>query len=65
LSRLRTVRRGTERREGTMLMMLIAVGEKTLEEFEASNNPEDSDFVADLERIVARSRNQLAALEAF
>jgi hypothetical protein len=41
---------------------LIAAGEKAVEAFHASGNPVDADFLADLERIVERSRNELAAL---
>ena len=55
--------RSTEKREIAMLRILIACGEKALEAFEASNNPVDAGFVADLERIIRRSRDELAALE--
>jgi hypothetical protein len=41
---------------------LIATGEKAVEAFQASANPVDADFLADLERIIQRSRNELAAL---
>jgi hypothetical protein len=41
---------------------LIAAGEKAIEAFHASANPVDADFLADLERIVERSRIELAAL---
>jgi hypothetical protein len=46
-----------------MLRILIACGEKALEAFEVSSNPVDAGFVADLERIIRRSRDELAALE--
>jgi hypothetical protein len=52
----------TEKQEIALLRILIACGEKALEAFQASDNPEDSDFVADLERVIARSRDELAAL---
>jgi hypothetical protein len=42
---------------------LIATGEKAVEAFHASGNPVDADFLADLERIVKRSREELAALK--
>ena len=42
--------------------MLIACGEKAIEAFHASDNPVDDDFVADLERIIERSRREVAAL---
>jgi uncharacterized coiled-coil protein SlyX len=41
---------------------LIAAGEKAIEAFNASANPVDADFLAELERIVERSRKELAAL---
>jgi hypothetical protein len=53
----------TEKREIAMLRILIACGEKALEAFEVSGNPVDAEFVADLERIIRRSRDELAALE--
>lgn len=52
----------TERQEIALLRILIAAGEKAVEAFEASDNPVDADFLAELERIVARSRDELAAL---
>jgi hypothetical protein len=42
---------------------LIAAAEKAVEAFHASANPVDADFLADLERIVERSRTELAALK--
>jgi hypothetical protein len=45
-----------------LLAILIAAGEKAVEAFHASGNPVDVDFLADLERIVERSRKELAAL---
>ena len=53
-----------DRREIALLGILIATGEKALEAFHASNNPVDETFVADLERIMQRSREELAALTA-
>lgn len=52
----------TDRQEVALLRILIATGERSLEAFEASENPVDADFVAELERIIARSRDELAAL---
>lgn len=52
----------TDRQEVALLRILIATGERALEAFQASENPVDADFVAELERIVARSRDELAAL---
>ena len=45
-----------------MLRILIACGEKALEAFQATDNPIDSSFVAELERIVQRSHEELAVL---
>jgi hypothetical protein len=52
----------TERQETALLRILIACGEKALEAFDASDNPVDRSFVVELERVVARSRDELAAL---
>jgi hypothetical protein len=52
----------TEKQEIALLRILIACGEKALEAFHASDNPVDNEFVVDLERVVARSRDELAAL---
>lgn len=53
---------GTDKQEIALLRILIATGERALEAFHASENPVDADFVAELERIVARSRDELAVL---
>lgn len=45
-----------------LLAILIASGEKTIEAFQASDNPIDADFLTELERIIARSRDELVAL---
>ena len=45
-----------------LLAILIACGEKAVEAFQASDNPVDADFLTELERIIARSREELAAL---
>ena len=52
----------TERQEIALLRILIATGEKTIEAFQASDNPAHADFLAELERIIARSRDELATL---
>lgn len=52
----------TDRQEVALLRILIATGERALEAFQASENPVDADFVAELEHIIARSRDELAAL---
>ena len=45
-----------------MLTILIACGEKAIEAFQASDNPVDAGFLAELERVIERSRTELAAL---
>ena len=52
-------------RKRSLLLILIASGEKLLQEYETEGNPADSDFVTDLERILHRARNEVAALEGF
>jgi hypothetical protein len=51
-----------DRRELALLCILIATGEKTIEAFQASANPVDEEFLADLERIIERSRQEFAVL---
>ena len=51
----------TERQEIALLRILVATGERALEAFRASDNPIDRDFVNELERVVNRSRDELAA----
>jgi hypothetical protein len=46
-----------------LLTILIACGEKAVEAFQASDNPVDTDFLADLERVIERSRTELVALK--
>jgi hypothetical protein len=52
----------SDRKEIALLTILIACGEKAIEAFQASDNPVDADFLSDLERIIERSRDELAAL---
>ena len=52
----------SDRQEIALLTILIACGEKAIEAFQASDNPVDMDFLADLERVIERSRNELVAL---
>jgi len=52
----------TEKQEIALLRILIAAGDKAVEALQASDNPVDSDFLADLERVVGRSRDELAVL---
>ncbi len=54
----------TDKQEIALLRILIACGEKTVEAFHASDNPIDREFVADLEKVIDRSRDELAALMA-
>ena len=43
-------------------MILLATCERALEAFQAADNPVDREFVADLERIVARTRTEIASI---
>jgi hypothetical protein len=52
----------SEAREVALLKILIATREKALEAFHASDHPLDTEFVADLDRVIIRSRGELAAL---
>jgi hypothetical protein len=52
----------SDRQEIALLTILVACGEKAIEAFQASDNPVDVDFLADLERVIERSRNELVAL---
>jgi hypothetical protein len=52
----------TEKQEIALLRILIAAGEKAIEAFQASDNIKDAQLLADLERVVARSRAELEAL---
>ena len=52
----------SDRKEIALLTILVACGEKAIEAFQASDNPVDADFLADLERVIERSRNELVAL---
>ncbi len=54
----------TEKQEVALLRILVACGEKAIEAFHAADNPIDHDFVTELERVVDRSRAELAVLDA-
>jgi hypothetical protein len=46
-----------------LLVILLATSERSLEAFQAADNPIDTGFVADLERIITRSRAELVQLD--
>lgn len=52
----------TGKQEIALLKILIATGERAIDAFDASANIKDEQLLADLERVVARSRDELAAL---
>ncbi len=52
----------TEKQEIALLRILVACGEKTIAALEGSDDITDSDLAAELERVVERSRVELAAL---
>jgi hypothetical protein len=45
----------------SMLVILLATCERTLEAFERADEPVDPDFIGDLERVIERTRDELAA----
>ncbi len=45
----------------SMLVILLATCERTLEAFEEADDPVDPDFIGDLERVIERTRDELAA----
>jgi hypothetical protein len=51
-----------DKQEIALLTILIACGEKAIEAFQASDNPVDVEFLAELERVIERSRKELTAL---
>ena len=44
-------------------MILLATCERTLEAFEEADEPLDPELVADLERVIERTRSELTALQ--
>ena len=52
----------SEKQEIALLRILIAAGDRAIQAFQASANIEDEQLLADLERVVARSRDELARL---
>lgn len=42
-----------------ILLILLATGERALEVFRAADDPIDTEFVVELERIVERTRDEL------
>ena len=52
----------TEKQEIALLRILIGCGERAIEAFQASEDMRDDQLLADLKRVVARSRDELAAL---
>ena len=52
----------TEKQEVALLRIIIGCGERAIEAFQASEDIRDEQLLVDLERVVARSRDELAAL---
>jgi hypothetical protein len=50
-----------EKQHRAALLILLAACERAVEAFQAADNALDEDFLADLERIVARTRRELEA----
>ena len=49
-------------RQVALLNILIACGEKAIEAFQPSANPIDAEFLVELQRIIARSKDEAAVL---
>ena len=52
----------TEKEEVALLKILIAAGERAIDAFQASANIKDAQLLTDVERVIKRSRAELAAL---
>ena len=52
----------TVKQQRALLAILLATCERAIEAFTAADNALDEEFVADLERIVARTRQELEAI---
>lgn len=52
----------SDKQEIALLTILVACGEKAIGAFQASDNPVDAEFLKELERVIERSRQELAAL---
>ena len=52
----------TESQQFALLMILQSTCETTLQAFRTADNPLDDEFVADLQRIIARTDQELEAL---
>ena len=52
----------TIKQQRALLVILLATCERALEAFNAADNPLDESFVTDLERIAARTRQEIEAL---
>ena len=53
---------GSISKQVAILNILIAAIEVALDAFRAADNPVDEELIADLERVLHRSRQELAAL---
>ena len=47
----------------SLLVILLATCERTLEAFQEADDPLDPELVADLERVAERTRSELSALQ--
>ena len=52
----------TIKQQRALLVILLATCERALEAFTAADNPVDESFVTDLERVAARTRQEIEAL---
>jgi len=52
----------TVKQQRAVLMLLLATSSRALEALQIAENPLDETFVADLERLIERTRQELDAL---
>jgi hypothetical protein len=52
----------TLKQQRALLVILLATCDRALEAFQAADNQLDTDFMADLERIMVRSQDELVVL---
>jgi hypothetical protein len=56
------VTENSQTQQRAILVILLATSERALEAFQVAGNAADASFVADLERVIARTRAEIAAL---
>ena len=52
------------RQQRAVLLILLTTCERALEALHVADNPVDTEFVTDIERLIARTRQEIEALTA-